>query len=95
MGAHFAERDSGNVLELVSISLQIAAFVVWWVYQLQYAFKFLPTKRYEVYYTTPSPIGNFLLPAKDRAANGEEFTVGGMDDNGTYTVGRCMFEFRA
>ena len=87
LGSHFVDKDSSNMLEFASISLQIIAFVVWWFYQLQYAFNFLPTKRYEVYYTTPNPVGNFLLPAKDRARNSQEFTVGGEDENGTYTAG--------
>jgi hypothetical protein len=91
LGSHFVDRDSSNMLEFASISLQITAFVVWWFYQLQYAFNFLPTKRYEVYYTAPNPVGNFLLPVKDRARNSQEFTVGGEDENGTYTAGSTLF----
>lgn len=81
---HFADHNVANVLEFFSISLQIVAFVVWWVYQFQYALKFSPAKRYEVYYTTAQPQGNFLLPAKDRALNAR--VVGGLNANDTYTT---------
>jgi len=86
---HFADRTQANVLEFVSISLQISAFLVWWIYQFQYAFKFAPSKRYEVYYTTAQPQGNFLLPAKNRTLNSR--TAGGLDENGTYSVPKEVF----
>jgi hypothetical protein len=90
LGAHFGDRDVANALEFVSISLQITAFVVWWVYQFQYAFNFSPAKRYEVYYTTAQPQGNFLLPAKNRTLNVRD--VGGLGENNTYTTPKKPFK---
>jgi hypothetical protein len=86
LNVSFVQDNRAALLELVSTSLQIAAFIVWWFYQLAYAFKFSPAKRYEVYHAAAQPTGNFLLPAKNNTLNA--FKVGGLDENSTYTVPR-------
>ena len=87
LSKHLVRNDApGSALELVSIMMQIVAVSIWWYYQFRHAFRFSPSKRYEVYYETAQPQGNFFLPAKDRTLNARN--LGGVDENNTYTVPR-------
>ena len=74
---------SSKIIEVILLLLQLSAFVLWWIYQGVYAYRFSPSKRYDVYHSVGEPSANFLLPFKDRTGN--EISYGGVI-NGRYRV---------
>ncbi|CAL6332541.1 unnamed protein product [Bathycoccus prasinos] len=71
------------IIEVIILLLQLSAFVVWWIHQGVYAYRFSPSLRYDVYNSVGEPNSNFLLPFKDQTGN--EISNGGVV-NGTYRV---------
>ncbi|CAL6334797.1 unnamed protein product [Bathycoccus prasinos] len=69
-----------NVLEIVIILFQLLAFVIWWIYQALYAYKFSPLKRYDIYQSVSAPTAHFMMPFKDQTGND---LIGGIFVNGT------------
>jgi len=69
-----------NILEIVNLLFQLGAFVTWWAYQALYAYRFSPSKRYDIYYSVSAPSAHFMMPFKNQTGND---LAGGSFVNGT------------
>ena len=73
-----------DVLEIVNLCCQLAAFIIWWIFQALYAYRFSPSKRYDVYQSVTEPAAHFMMPFKNQTGNDIQ---GGVYINGTkYTM---------
>jgi len=69
-----------NMLEVINLCCQLAAFIIWWVFQALYAYRFSPSKRYDVYQSVTEPKAHFMMPFKNQTGNDIE---GGVFIDGT------------
>ena len=69
-----------NMLEVINLCCQLAAFLIWWVFQALYAYRFSPSKRYDVYQSVTEPKAHFMMPFKNQTGNDIE---GGVFIDGT------------
>jgi len=69
-----------NMLEVINLCCQLAAFIIWWVFQALYAYRFSPSKRYDVYQSITEPKAHFMMPFKNQTGNDIE---GGVFIDGT------------
>jgi len=69
-----------NMIEVINLCFQLAAFIIWWVFQALYAYRFSPSKRYDVYQSVTEPKAHFMMPFKNQTGNDIE---GGVFINGT------------
>jgi hypothetical protein len=69
-----------NILEVINLCCQLVAFIIWWVFQALYAYRFSPSKRYDVYQIVTEPKAHFMMPFKNQTGNDIE---GGVFINGT------------
>ena len=69
-----------NILEVINLCCQLAAFIILWVFQALYAYIFSPSKRYDVYQIVTEPKAHFMMPFKNQTGNDIE---GGVFINGT------------
>ena len=58
-----------NMLEVINLCCQLAAFIIWWVFQALYAYRFSPSKRYDVYQSVTEPKAHFMMPFKNQTGN--------------------------
>ena len=73
-------QSHSNVLEIVNLVCQLLAFVTWWAYQALYAYRFSPSKRYDIYHSVSAPSAHFMMPFKNQTGND---LIGGIFVNGT------------
>ena len=69
-----------NMLEVINLCCQLAAFIIWWVFQALYVYRFSPSKRYDVYQSVTEPKAHFMMPFKNQTGNDIE---GGVFIDGT------------
>jgi hypothetical protein len=69
-----------NMLEVINLCCQLAAFIIWWVFQALHAYRFSPSKRYDVYQSVTEPKAHFMMPFKNQTGNDIE---GGVFIDGT------------
>ena len=68
------------MVEIVNLVFQLTAFIIWWVYQLFHAYRFAPSRRYDIYNSVSEPSARYTLPFKNQEGND---LFGGTLVNGT------------
>ena len=73
-------QSHSNVIEIVNLVFQLTAFIIWWVYQLFHAYRFAPSRRYDIYNSVSEPSAHYTMPFKNQEGND---LFGGTFVNGT------------
>ena len=73
-------QSHSNVIEIVNLVFQLTAFIIWWMYQLFHAYRFAPSRRYDIYNSVSEPSAHYTMPFKNQEGND---LFGGTFVNGT------------